>query len=272
MSSTDTPATAGTPEASPRPGIVDTLIALDTSSEIGSVALYRDGRVVAEHTWHVGQNHTAETLPTLDYLLDKVTQHEKPHAGQKAVAQAESSAGKIALRAVVVAIGPGSFNGLRAGIALAKGLAFAASVPIVGVGTLEVAAYAQSATDWPICALQPAGHGEVAAALYQMVGGVWTEKMAPEILTLDALLARMERPTLFCGEPSPLDMATIVDRLGGQARIASPAALVRRAGFLAELGERRLESGQVDDIATLQPLYLRRPPITRPRSGLRGFH
>ena len=271
MSGTDASTNINVASA-PEPRLDGVLIAIDTSSEIGGVALYRDGRIVAEYTWHVGQNHTAETLPTLDYLLERAARSKKPDKGRTAAEQSEAVAAKVALRGVVVAIGPGSFNGLRAGIALAKGLAFAASVPMVGVGTLEAAAYAHAATDWSICALQPAGRGEVAAAVYQMVGRVWTEKMAPEIMTLDALLARLERPVLFCGEPGPSDVATIAARLGVMAKFVSPAAMVRRAGFLAELGARRLEAGQVDDIATLQPLYLRRPPITRPRSRLRGFH
>lgn len=269
MSSTDTPADTNAGTTGPGPGGM--LIAIDTSTEIGSVALYRHGQIEAEHTWRVGQNHTTETLPTLDYLLEQATRPDKPGKGRTVVDPSESPATKVALRGVVVAIGPGSFNGLRAGIALAKGLAFAANVPMVGIGTLEVAAYAHAATNRPICALQPAGRGEVAAAMYQMIGGAWTEKMGPEILTLDALLERIDRPTVFCGEPGPSDLVAITARLGDTATIVSPAARVRRAGFLAELGARRLEYGQEDDIATLQPLYLRRPPITRPRSQLRGL-
>src|SRR5688572_18486426 len=97
------------------------LLALDTSTGLASVALY-DGTVRAEATWQAGRNHSAEVLPEVDRLLRR------------------QGLGPRDLRAVAVAIGPGSYTGVRVGVALAKGFAASLRIPVVGVCTLDVLA------------------------------------------------------------------------------------------------------------------------------------
>ena len=89
--------------------------------------------------------------------------------------------------------------------------------------------------------------------------------MAEHITTLDALCARITTRTVFCGEYIPAIADEIKERLKQKAVIVSPAARLRRAGFLAELGLKRLKAGDYDNPVTLQPLYLRGPAITQPR-------
>ena len=220
-------------------------LAIDTSTEIASLALAHHGQLRAELTWHAGQNHTAELVPNLIYLL-----------GQQKTAIGE-------LEAVVVAKGPGSFNGLRVGVSTAKGLVFALSLPLVGISTLEVQAYAYAMSSLTICPMLNAGRGEVAAALFQSRGG-WRRLVEEQLTTIEALSAMIEDETIFCGELTPGMAQELKTRLGERAVLAG-AASVRRAGYLAELGWQRLERGERDDPATLQPLYLRRPSVTSPR-------
>lgn len=219
-------------------------LAIDTSSVTCSLALAERGEVRAELTWHCGRNHTTQLLPNLVHLLSQ------------AKASLEDVGG------VIVARGPGSFNGLRAGMATAKGLAFALGLPLVGISTLEVEAFPYAITNLPICSLLDAGRGEVAAALFQAQRGKLLKVIEEHITTLEALSSRVSRRTLFCGGISGEMSEQIEGLLGRRALVLRGGPFLRRAGFLAALGWQRLEKGDCDDPATLQPLYLRRPAIT----------
>jgi tRNA threonylcarbamoyl adenosine modification protein YeaZ len=222
-------------------------IAIDTSTDIASLALVQDDEIIAELTWRCGQNHSAQLLPGLDYLL------------QRAKLSLDSATG------IIVARGPGSYNGLRVGISTAKGLAFSLGIPLVGISTLAVAAYQQAEPGLPVCPIFNAGRGEIAAALYQKKGENWTQLVAEHITALDALCTEITTKTVFCGEYIPAVAGEIKKRLKQKAVIAPPAARLRRAGFLAELGLKRLKAGDYDNPVTLQPLYLRGPAITQPK-------
>ncbi|MBI4187104.1 MAG: tRNA (adenosine(37)-N6)-threonylcarbamoyltransferase complex dimerization subunit type 1 TsaB [Chloroflexi bacterium] len=222
-------------------------LAIDTSTDIASLALVQGDELVAELTWRCRRNHTVELLPRLSQLLE------------------QSGTDLQSVTGITVAIGPGSYNGLRAGVSAAKGLAFSLEVPIAGISTLEAAAYQHAAAGLPLCPILHAGRGEVAAALYQMKGEEWRQLSAEHLTTIEALCSGIAAKTVFCGEFALSVAAELRKRLKAKAIIPSPAARFRRAGFLAELGQRRLDSGRHDDPATLQPLYLRRPAITEPK-------
>ncbi len=163
---------------------------------------------------------------------------------------------------IVVAKGPGSFNGLRVGISTAKGLSFSLGIPIIGISTLEATAYGHAGTGLPVCAVSGAGRGEIAAALYQQKRGKWQQLIAEHLTTLENLIGETETKTVFCGEYVLQIAAVLEEKLGTKAVIPPDAGLFRRAGFLAELGAMRFKEDKLDHPATLQPLYLRKPPIT----------
>lgn len=222
-------------------------LAIDTSTETASIALAEDSEVLTEFTWHCGQNHSAELLPHLSYLLN------------------QSGVSLQSVSCIIVARGPGSFNGLRVGISTAKGLAFSLGIPIVGIGTLEVEAYQHAKTGLPICAIFDAGRDEIAAAIYQKKRNRWCQLTAEHITTVDNLCSQITTKTIFCGEFIPFIAARLRKQLKQRAIIPPPAARLRRAGFLAELGCQRLKAGSYDNPASLQPMYLRRPAITEPK-------
>lgn len=222
-------------------------IAIDTSTDMASLALVEGSEVLAELTWRCGQNHTVELLPHLVYLLSKT---------------------KLSLQStscIIVAKGPGSFNGLRVGVSTAKGLAFSLGVPIIGISTLEVEAYQHAETGLPICPIFNAGREEIATAIYQRKHNEWRQLVAEHITTVDALCSQIATKTIFCGEFIPFIATQLRKKLRQRAIISPSAALFRRAGFLAELGQQQLSAGNYENPATLQPLYLRRPPITKPK-------
>ncbi len=222
-------------------------LAIDTSTDTASVAIVRDSELLAELTWRSGQNHSVELLPHLSNLLNQVGLDIQSASG------------------IIVAKGPGSFNGLRVGVSTAKGLAFSLGIPIVGISTLEVAAYPYAETGLPICPISNAGRVEIATAMYQKQGERWRQLSTEQITTVETLCSRITTPTIFCGEFIPAITARLREQLGDRAVIPGSASRLRRAGFLAELGLQRLKAGDGDNPATLQPIYLRRPPITQPK-------
>ncbi|MFC1994773.1 tRNA (adenosine(37)-N6)-threonylcarbamoyltransferase complex dimerization subunit type 1 TsaB, partial [Chloroflexota bacterium] len=216
--------------------MVNMLLAIDTSTDMASLAISERGEVWAELTWRCGRNHSVELVPNLLRLLDLT----------------KISLGRI--NGVVVASGPGSFNGLRVGMATAKGLAFSLGVPLVGISTLEMMAFSHASALLPVCSLLDARRGELAAALFQTKDDSWQRLLDDHITCVADLICRITKRTLFCGEAPAEAVFRLRERLGTKAVLSLGAA--RRAGYLADLGWRRLEAGDRDDPATLQPTYL----------------
>ena len=220
------------------------LLAIDTSTDMAGLALVEDKRLIVEMTWRCEQNHTTQLLPRLEILLQR------------------SGLDIKSATAIIVAKGPGSFNGLRVGVGTAKGLAFSLGVPLVGISTLEAEAFQFADCGFPVCSIHNAGRSEIGAAIYQKKRAGWKKLTEEHITTLDELLSGITAKTLFCGEYISQIASDITDRLKSKAVIPPYAALPRRGFFLAELGQVRLDAGDTDNPAALQPLYLRRPPIT----------
>jgi len=221
-------------------------LAIDTSSGTASVALSHRGEALASLGWRTAQNHTTELLPNLICLL------------QQAKVELRS------IEAIIVARGPGSFNGLRAGVSVAKGFAYTLSIPLLGVSTLEVEAYPFGFTGFPLRPVHKAGREEIATALYRQRDDEWQCLEEANLTTVRALCHRTRQKTLFCGELPANIVSDIEQNLGKQA-IISRSDSPFRGSALAMLGWQKLCRGERDDPVTLQPLYLRSPHITKPR-------
>lgn len=216
------------------------LVAIDTATDSASLALHDGFRVRVEYTWECTRRHTVEVVPALVAALERV------------------GLGARHLCAVAVTRGPGSFTGLRVGLAVAKGLALARGLPLVGVPTLDVVAAAQGRDRRPLCAVLQAGRGRICSAAYRWRDGEWRAQEPPVLTTWAALAQTTTSPTLFCGEIDAAGVQALA-ALGELAVILPAAARLRRAGFLAEIAWRRLNRGETDDPATLTPIYLHYP-------------
>ena len=216
------------------------LLAIDTSTRTIGIALYNGVQVLGERIWTSLDFHTAELAPAVADLFSK------------GVLQPSD------LAALAVAIGPGSFTGLRIGLALAKGLALAQNLPIVGIPTLDVLAAGQRvATEEEeiLAAVLKAGRGRLAVGWYQVVNGSWKQSLPNEVLTVPELSDRVQSPTIISGELDEKERRQLA-RKRKNVHLASPAFCLRRPSFLAELAWQRWQEGRVDDPATLSPIYL----------------
>ena len=214
------------------------LLAIDTATQNASVALYDDRQVWAERAWFSERNHTIELLPAIAAML----------AGQRLV--------PTDLKGVAVAIGPGSFTGMRIGVSVAKGLGLSLGIPVVGIPTLDVVAWPYANQRLPVCAVVHAGRGRFCVATYQRGRGKWSRQGEFRLVAPACLPAGVTGQTIFCGELDGEARQAIAAALGDQAIIASPAQSVRRAAVLAELAWERITAGQGDDLAALAPIYL----------------
>jgi tRNA threonylcarbamoyladenosine biosynthesis protein TsaB len=218
------------------------LLAVDTSTSQAGLALY-DGRVRTELVWHAGRDHGRHLLPAIREALRRI-------------GSAPSD-----LTAVTAARGPGSFTGLRVGLAVAQGLALARQIPLYGIGSLTVLAHGLGGWDGPILAVLEAGRGRFATARFEPEDDGFRQEGDVMGTDVDSLLRLVvDGGARRCAIVGDLD-ASIRNRLaevGGQAWIASPALSVRRPAVLAELAWRALEQGSPPGPDDGEPIYLTR--------------
>ncbi len=216
------------------------LIAIDTATDRASLALHDGFRLRVEHTWEAPRRHTVELTPRLADAMQRLgLRYDK-------------------LSGVAVTTGPGSFTGLRVGVSVAKGLAVAQRLPLVGVPTLDVVAAGQGRDRRQLAAVVQAGRGRISVAMYRWQFGAWRGQEEPRLTTWASLVEEIAEPTLFCGEVGEAG-ARLISDLGDRAVLLPPPWRLRRAGFLAELAWKRLTQGDTDDPASLTPIYLKCP-------------
>jgi tRNA threonylcarbamoyladenosine biosynthesis protein TsaB len=220
------------------------LLALDTSTRLAGIALYsgNDG-LISEYSWHSANRHTVELMPRVAQML------------------AQAGASSTTLEAVAVALGPGSFTGLRVALAAAKGLALANDLALLGVPTLDAVAYPHSQQSLPLIAVVQAGRGRVCWATYEHGPAGWKASAPPGLVEVPALAATILHPTLIAGELAIGDREQLARLSGGQAILLSPALSIRRPGCLAEIGWSRYLAGEREDPASLSPIYMHEPSL-----------
>lgn len=220
------------------------VMALDTTTRGGSCAVARDGDVIIERGGDAARPHDVRLPADLMTLLD------------------DAGIRLDEIDAHAVAIGPGSFTGLRIGIATMQGLAFAHDVPLVGISAFEALAHSVP-PGRRIATWMDAWRGDVYAAQYD--GGV--EVQPPTVQPPAVLLARMRGSavalsggarTVFVGDAAALYRDMILDSLGDAARIADPPAPLL-AGAIARLASARVQRGERPQPHAIRPLYVRRP-------------
>jgi len=169
------------------------------------------------------------------------------------------------LAAIAVALGPGSFTGLRIGLSYAKGLAMALGLGLVGVPTLDAMALCAVGSPFvrngvTICPVLDARKGEVYAALYRAGDDAVEKVVGEQVAPLEDFALRISGEVVFIGESKAEDARMLLSLKGRDAATVGGAALrASMGGLIAALGAARVARHDVDDIVALEPLYLRPP-------------
>ena len=211
------------------------LLALDTATDTIGLALTDGARILAEEVWLARRHATVELAPETARLLRRAGVQEDQLLG------------------IAVTIGPGSYTGLRIGLAFAKGLAFGRGLKVVPVPTLEVLAFGQPPQPEPMLAMLRAGRGRWAAAWYKWGKRGWKAEGGVELLETRDVAGMLERSTYVCGEFQAEDRKVL-----GKIRNArlSPAELsLRRPAVLAQIGWQRLPTRKDSQLLQLVPIY-----------------
>jgi len=159
------------------------------------------------------------------------------------------------IEAIGVAIGPGSFTGLRIGLALAKGLSLARGLPTVGIPTLDILALAQPKRTEPMFVAVRAGRKRIAGLWYKWTRGGWKPQGEPDVLTWEDLKESLVEKAYICADMDSQTRSLLRGIPG--VELASPVQCVRRPGFLAELAWKRLKSRKKGSVGGLSPIYLK---------------
>jgi tRNA threonylcarbamoyladenosine biosynthesis protein TsaB len=218
------------------------LLAIDTATQVMSLALHDGRSLLAEQTWHTENNHTVELAPSVQTLLK------------------HCNAGIDDLKVLAVSTGPGSYSGLRIGVALAKGIASARRLPLVGVSTLDTIAAGQSHYQSSLIVAVQAGRGRVIIGRYQWRRGRWGQRGDPQLMSWESLFANIDGPTFLTGEVNETGyQALLVAQERGVPVTLAPAAFrLRRAGFLAEEAWVRFNGDRsAFSAAKLVPYYIK---------------
>jgi len=211
-----------------------TAVALETSSRRPSVAVSA-AALVRERALAAERAHASDLLPALDLLLN------------------ELGVPPSAIEQVIVGTGPGSYTGLRAGIATALGLARASGAALRGVPSLEALAWGELAPGEACSVLLDARAGELYFASYRREADEVTALQAPRVVPVAEMDAVLERgATLFADEG-----AAALVRAAGRGDVNLVEGIVPRARALLELGLRQLARHGPQDPREIEPLYLR---------------
>jgi tRNA threonylcarbamoyladenosine biosynthesis protein TsaB len=208
------------------------LLAVETSTLAGGVALLDGERLVAEYLLDVGIAHSERLMAAVDRALADARWSMRDLAG------------------LAVAIGPGSFTGLRIAVSTVKGLGLALGLPIAAVPTLDAMAAAHPWVSLPVVPVLDARKGEVYASRYHWEDGAMRRDWEYAALAPEALAARLSEPTLLVGDGA----AGIVSP---HARLAPPPRRLPSPACVGALGLARLQRGESVSPTELTPLYLR---------------
>jgi tRNA threonylcarbamoyladenosine biosynthesis protein TsaB len=214
------------------------ILAIETATRAGGVALLEGGRVVGQSLLDIALTHSERLMAMVDRLLQDCRWSPTDLAG------------------LAVSIGPGSFTGLRVGAATAKGLALALGLPVASVPTLDALAANLPFADAPVCPLLDARKGEVYAALYHARGAAMERQGEYLALPPRAAAERLDAPVIVLGDGVPACLPYL-GRLGEGLRVAPAAQSVPSAAVVGQLGHAMLASGRGVTGDELTPLYLR---------------
>ncbi|MCK5011604.1 MAG: tRNA (adenosine(37)-N6)-threonylcarbamoyltransferase complex dimerization subunit type 1 TsaB [Deltaproteobacteria bacterium] len=218
------------------------LLAIETSTMIGSVALTDDNELLAEYQIGIKATYSDTLFPMIDHILKN----------------ANVSIQEV--DAFALAKGPGSFTSLRIGISVIKGLALANNKPVIAIPSLDALAHNMCFSNMLICPLIDARRDEVYTAFYKREEGHTLKKLTPDrAIVPEILLDEIREEVVFLGDGTDLYKDLIIRKLKEKALFSPLHLKYPRASAIAQLAFKKLNVNEVSDIEVMTPLYVRPP-------------
>ena len=216
------------------------VLGLDTATSCGCVGLIDDERIISEYLLDIPVTHSERLLGAIELVL------REAHCAMED------------LDGWAISLGPGSFTGLRIGVSTVKGLAFPNRKPVTGVSTLDVLASQTSPTPFLICPILDARKGEVYTAFYRYGEENFLKRQsAYQAITPEDLIKKINEKTIFIGDGVRTYADYFRDALPSFAIFPPPSLNVPHGAVVARLGLERLKKGEVLDLSTFTPIYVR---------------
>ncbi len=232
------------------------ILALDSSGLVASVAYLEDGKIKGNINVNYQKTHSQTLLPMLDELVKTLDINLSE------------------VDCIAVANGPGSFTGLRIGVATVKGLGLSLRKDIVPVSTLEALSLNWYGADGIVCPIMDARRSQVYAAAYRFNGEVKGEEVIePVNCEISKLLEKLEgfgEKIYFTGDGVPVYREYIENNLKAEAVFPMAVNAYQNAGNVAVLGQYYAEKGLVQKAEEVSPVYLRKPQAEREREALQN--
>jgi tRNA threonylcarbamoyladenosine biosynthesis protein TsaB len=230
------------------------ILGIETSGTLGGFAVVDEDRLICELVSDVTGRHVEHSVEMIDDLLSR------------------SSLLLDDLDGVAVSLGPGSFTGLRVGLATAKGICLGSGLPLVGVPTLDCIAEGSICWDGLVVPVRDARRGEVYFSIYESKGCSITRLAAHMALPPPQAAARVNelsdrRPVLLVGDAIVKYGDRIAGLLSSTVALAPSSAWNARPGTVAVIGRRKLTEGESADIGSIEPMYIRPSEAERMAAG-----
>lgn len=210
------------------------MLGIDTSTSIISFGIIDDDNIISEYRTNTGELQAEDLVSKIDMTLNDVKLKPKH------------------LDALAVSIGPGSFTGLRVGLAVAKGFAFALNKPLIGVPTLDALAFMISYPKYMVTPIMDAKRGNIYYATYNGTNRIAGYSM----ISSEKLFPNLEGDHIFLGNAVKVYKNLILDKMKNRAHFLNPNPEAPSGSSVAMLGLKKLKQGKISDVASLEPIYL----------------
>lgn len=224
------------------------VLAIDTSSMVATCAIMDDEKLIGEYILNHKKTHSQKIMPMIEEILSSC--ELKPED----------------IDLYGVAKGPGSFTGLRIGIATIKALAHVNNKPVVGVSTLDALAFNIPFGEGVIVPIMDAKRDRVFTAMYKWENGSFYVLEEPEVIEVDKLIEKLRKRDeliIFNGDGTLVYKERLLKNLGNKVILASKATNMARASSVAELALAKAQEGKTESYMELMPDYMRKSQAER---------
>ncbi|WP_432662725.1 tRNA (adenosine(37)-N6)-threonylcarbamoyltransferase complex dimerization subunit type 1 TsaB [Wukongibacter baidiensis] len=226
------------------------MLAIDTSSLVATVAVMNEEKLLGEYTINSPMTHSQKLMPIIEELLSTLDLSMED------------------IDYIAASRGPGSFTGVRIGIATVKGLAHARNIPIIGVSSLEGLAYNITYSEELICPIMDARRSQVYTGVYKWIDYELKEIVKEAPLSIDELIGELkkrEEKVIFLGDGVSKYREEIINNLGDKALFAPEFINMQRASSIAQLAVDKMKRNEleVDSYHSITPVYLRKSEAER---------